>query len=288
MGFIAPVAVIIKRDPRYRIHHDEEVLRDPEFNHPIFNTEENMHTTRSPFALFVSLVSLGIFTVIIMTSCQPDRIETSSPEPVTTPLTGKCDPITASNDIGMTILTLPDGSLIYLAESTEIEFTPAGYCQGVDEHRILLNQGQVAIHSLLPEGKWTVVRSPDGYLAKVGDTGLVSFDPEGRGFTLACTNGSCALGVNVDTLTLLGCGESAELDATGNFIGPFNVDTDSLVQFGQWLQPKCAPAQTSTPKSPTNTLIPATETLDAAATATASCASFHRQFPLTPCPPNKP
>ncbi len=242
-----------------------------------------MHTIHSPYSIFLALVSLGILAAIVLTGCQPGPTPTSPTEPVATPLPAQCDPITVSNGSGQTVLTLPDGSQIYLAASTEIEFTPAGYCPGLEEHHILLKQGAVAIHSLLPEGRWIVVSSPDGYLAQLGETGLVTFDPEGHLFTLACTNGTCALGADVDKLTPLGCGESADLDADGNFSGPFNVDPATLVQFGEWLQPKCAPARTSTPKPSTQTPTP-----DAAATATAYCASFHSQFALTPCPPYKP
>ena len=246
-----------------------------------------MHTTRSPYSFFLALVSLGTIVVIVLTGCQPGPTPTHTPtsitEPVTTPLPSNCEPIIVSNGSGQTILTLPDGSQIYLADYTEIEFTPAGYCQGVDEHHILLKQGAVAIHSLLPVGRWIVVSNPDGYLAQLSETGLVIFDPEGQLFTLACTNGTCALGTNAENLTSLGCGESADLDADGKFSGPFNVDPAMLVEFGEWLQPKCAPARTSTPRPST-----ATPTPDTAATATAFCASFHSQFALTPCPPYNP
>jgi hypothetical protein len=230
-----------------------------------------------------ALVVLVILTIISLVGCQLGSnltqtlaTQTSLTEPINTPLPTHCDPITASNDTGLTILTLPDGSLIYLGPNTEIIFTPAGYCPGLEEHHILLKQGQVAISSKLPEGKLIQITSPDGYLAQVSKTGLVTFDPAKQSLKLDCTSGRCALGVAIDKLTALGCGESAVLDAAGNFSGPTAIDTVSLVLFGEWLLPKCGviPAAVGTP--------------DVAATATASCASFESQFPLTPCPDSIP
>jgi hypothetical protein len=250
--------------------------------------EENMHTTRLSYALLISLVSLGIVAIIVLTGCQPKSTQDPTqvltqapitpPESTATPLPVQCDPITASNDSGLTILTLPDGSQIYLAENTEIDFTPAGYCPGLGEHSILLKQGRVAVHSLLPDSNWIVISSPDGYLARIGDTGLVTFDTAGSGFMLACTNGTCALGMNAENLVMLTCGERGDLDAAGNFTGPAGIELAVLSQFGEWLQPNCGPSQTSTPPSPAGTP-------EAAATATAYCTSFQSQFPLTPCAP---
>ncbi len=246
-----------------------------------------MHPTRSLHALFIALVSLGVLAAVLLSGCQPSLTitPTRTPEMVATPLPVHCDPITVSTSGGQTVLTLSDGSLIYLAENTEIEITPAGYCPGNEEHNLLLKQGHVAVNSLLPEGKWIVITSPNGYIARVGKIGMVTFDHISNLFTLACTNGTCTLGTKADTLATLDCGESAYLDTYGNFNGPFNVDPATLVQFGDWLQPQCAPAKTSTPKPVTATPTPTgTPTRDIGATATAYCSSFNRQFPLTPCP----
>ncbi len=259
------------------------------------SVEENMQTIRRPFILLILQGIVGILFIVVLTGCLPTLFPvpastpspTSTPTPVgplvltTVPPPARCDPITASNDSGLAILTLPDGSQIYLSANTVIEFTPAGYCPGIQEHNILLKQGQVAVRSQLPGGKWVVVTSPDGYLALVGDTGLATYDPAGRTFSLVCTNGACALGTELSALTVLTCGEMAILDVTGNFSGPVSIDTTVLTQFGEWLQSVCVPFQTRTPEPPTGTP-------DAGATATGYCATFDSQFPLTPCPNTTP
>jgi hypothetical protein len=251
--------------------------------------EESMHTTRSPYSLSLALVSLGTIVVFILTGCQPspNLTPTNSPEPVVTPLQSHCGSINISNDIGQTVLTLPDGSQIYMTENTEIDFTPVGYCPGLEEHHILLKKGQVAINSLLPAGKRIVISNPNGYVAQVDKTGLVTFDPVSFQFSLACTDGSCNLGTTPNKLHVVNCAESAYLDSNGSFFGPFNIDPDTLVPFGDWLQPQCVPAMTSTPKPPTVTTA-STATVNMGATATAYCSSFKQQFPLTPCPTLKP
>ncbi len=250
-----------------------------------------MHTTRSPYALFVTLVSLGMLAAFLLTGCAPSTIvaPTLTSAPLATPLPAHCDPINVSTDGGQSILTLADGTQIYLAENTNIEIIPAGYCPGDEQHYILLNQGHVAVNSTLPAGKWVVITSPNGYIAQVGKTGLVTFDPSSNKLSLDCTNGTCTLAAKADKPTSVGCGESAFLDTYGNFNGPFNVDPATLVSFGDWLQPRCAPAKTSTPKPATATPVPTgTPTPDKGATATAYCGSFNSQFPLTPCPTLKP
>jgi hypothetical protein len=250
-----------------------------------------MQPNRSPYTLFITLVLLVIMAATLLTGCAPSSTPTPTqqPTPVATPLPVHCNPINVSTGAGQTILTLPDGSQIYLAENTEIDITPAGYCGGNEQHAIMLKQGQVAINSLLPAGKMVIITSPNGYIGQVSETGLVTFDPSASLFTLACTNGTCTLAAKADKLTSLNCGESAFLDTYGNFNGPFNVDPETLVHFGEWLQPKCPPERTSTPKPATATPIPTeTPTLDMGATATAYCGSFNHQFPLTPCPTVKP
>lgn len=246
-----------------------------------------MHIARWPYTLRTPLVILGILVLTVFTGCLPTLSPIPSPT-LTSTLSGqseltatfppaRCDSITASNDTGLAILTLPNGSQIYLGANTEIEFTPAGFCPEIQEHHILLKHGQVAVRAMIPEGKWIVVTSPDGYLALVGDTGLVTFDSIGRTFSMVCTNGACALGTNLTALTVLTCGETAILDAAGILSGPIPIDTSALTQFGEWLQSVCVPFRTSTPEPPPGTP-------DAGATATTYCATFASQFPLTPCP----
>jgi hypothetical protein len=71
-----------------------------------------MHTTRSPYALFITLVSLGILAAVILTGCQPSpsTTPTQSPQPIATPLSARCNPINVSTNGGQSMLTLPDRS----------------------------------------------------------------------------------------------------------------------------------------------------------------------------------
>jgi hypothetical protein len=57
---------------------------------------------------------------------------------------------------------------------------------------------------------------------------------------------------------------------------PIWVDLSTLMQYGDWVMPKCSipPTEVPTPDKP--------------GTATAYCASHNSQFPLTPCPTINP
>lgn len=227
---------------------------------------------------------LGAFVllaVILLSSCSPATTiaPTNPPEPGATLVPQKCDPLFASNDTGLSVLRMPDGSEIYLAENTEIEFLPGGYCTGYDRLQIVLKRGRIAILSL-PQGEEINVTNPQGYTATLNDTGLVDYDPKTNVLLLACTNGPCALGVDYQHQTNLVCGESRSIGSNGTISEVLPIDPAMLSVFGSWLLPKCIATATGTP-------IP-TGTPDMAATATASCADFQGQFPLTPCPTSKP
>jgi hypothetical protein len=227
-----------------------------------------------------------MISVVALTGCQPSHTPSppaASSEVVNTPLPVRCDPITITNDIGLSILTTSDFSQIYLGPDTEILFTPTGYCPGLDEHFILLKKGQVAISSKLPEGQSIQIASPDGYLSKLGGTGLVTYVPDEHIFGLSCSSEPCSLGVSESSLIVLACGQSATLDASGVLIGPAGINLGELAPFGMWLIPQCGIFVPATGTPETQAVTP-----DAAATATAACGVFQDQFPLTPCPPFTP
>lgn len=239
-----------------------------------------MNTTRPRFTPPGSFVVMAILAALALVGCQPASnpavIPASPGEPVSTPTPSSCNPITAGNDIGLTLLTLADNSQIELGENTEIIFTPAGYCPGLAEHHILIKQGQVAISSQLQQGKMMQINSPAGYLAQVNRTGLITYNPADGSFRIDCTSSPCSMGVSASSMIALNCGESGKLDAAGVYSGPTAINLEELLKFGEWLLPQCpiTPAPSSTP--------------DFGATATAACASFEDQFPLTPCPPSNP
>lgn len=233
------------------------------------------NTGKSALGMFV------ILAVIILSSCSPTTTiaPTNPPVPSATQVPQKCEPVFASNDTGLSVLRMPDGSEVYLAENTEIEFLPGGYCTGYDRLQIVLKRGRIAILSL-PQGEEISVIDPQGHTATLIDTGLVDLDPKTSTLLLACTGGPCALGVDSQNQTNLVCGESRSIGSDGTISEVLTIDPAMLSVFGSWLQPKCTPTATGTP-------VP-TGTPDIAATATANCANFQGQFPLTPCPTSKP
>ena len=139
-----------------------------------------MNTTRPRFTPPGSFVVTAILAALVLVGCQPASnpavLPVSPGELVSTPTPAPCSPITAGNDIGLTLLTLLDNSQIEMGENTEIIFTPAGYCPGLAEHHVLLKQGQAAISSQLQQGKMMQINNPAGYLAQVSRTGLVTYN----------------------------------------------------------------------------------------------------------------
>jgi hypothetical protein len=244
--------------------------------------EEIMQIIRPAHTLLVLMAILALSAcapavTLTQTSAPPTMPATISPI-ATTPGPVTCSSISASNDVGLTLLVMPDGVGVYLGSTTDIEFTPGGYCPSNETDQVVLRNGQVAIRSLLPLGESISVTSHGNFIATINDTGLVSYDPTSGIFQVSCSNGSCTLGTDLRYMNSLACGESGFLDSNGSFSGPFPVDQDSLAVFGDWLLSKCLQTATSTPTPPVGTP-------DTAATATAYCASFNEQFPLTPCPP---
>lgn len=198
------------------------------------------------------------------------------PKLMETPPTSRCEPITASNDSGYAILTMADGSQAYLGNDTEIEIMPSGYCTGSNEHQIMILKGEVAVHSLAPAWTAFVIKSPNGEIANIGVAGLVTYDPVEQTFSLQCSNVNCSIGTDTTTLVSLECGQTSGLDANGNSTGLSFVDTNFLALFGDWLIPQCA--------VPTLTPNPEDVSTQIAATSTAFCDAFSKEFLSTPCP----
>jgi len=226
-------------------------------------------------------------------SASPEAIEI--PKLIETPPPSRCDPFTATNDSGLAIISMPDGSQLFLGSNTEIKVVPAGYCGGNTTHNVTLIRGQVAVHSSPPIWAAIVVTSPEGHLATIGASGLVIYDETSHAFSLQCSNINCSMGRDVTALAPVECGTGVSLDINGNPVSLMPVDPAFLALFGNWLVPQCViPQDISTPAAETPTLdltMTATETAtqDAfGATATAFCDAFHSQFVLTPCPPMYP
>lgn len=226
-------------------------------------------------------------------TASPEAIEI--PKLIETPPPSRCDPFTATNDSGLAIITMPDGSQLYLGSDTEIKVVPAGYCVGSSTHNVTLVKGQVAAHSSAPAWASIVVTSPEGHVATIGASGLVIYDETSHAFSLQCSNINCSMGRDVTAMAPVECGTDLSLDINGNPVSLMPVDPAFLALFGNWLIPQCViPQDLGTPSAGTPTIdltMTATETAtqDAfGATATAFCDAFHSQFVLTPCPPMNP
>lgn len=271
--------------------------------------ENSMHTKLikktviiiSIILTFLLLSGCGILQNINGVTLATEEVPTASnelvelPKLMETPPPSRCDPFVASNDSGLAILTMPDGSQLFLGSDTEIGVVPAGYCGGNTTHNVTLKKGQVAVHSSAPLWATIVVTSPEGHIATIGASGLVIYDATAHSFSLECANMNCALGRDTTTMATVECGVGVSLDINGNPVSQMPVDPAFMALFGNWLVPQCAIPQTvGSPAAEIPTLeLTATETLittpDAfGATATAFCDAFHRQFVLTPCPPMNP
>lgn len=238
------------------------------------------------------IVGLGVCALVACapeTTTLPPTVLVSTDTLQPTP----CNPMVINSSSGITKVSLPDGSEVYLSENTEVELTVAGSCPGVIDDIVVLLDGQVAIHSHLPVGTWFLVKDPGGNIAQLIDTGVVSFDPGSGLFLLECTNGNCELGRNFQQLTQLGCNTGGSLDQNGNFIESITIDINTLqTKYGDWIVPLCVATATPTPSntpissnSPTPSSTPTLiGTPNLKATATAACISFHSKFPQTPCP----
>ena len=199
-------------------------------------------------------------------------------------------------------IRLPDGSEIILGLNSEIELNKiSGLSRGEIEHEILLLRGTILVISQLPEGKWFTVVNPEGYIARVtGSVMEVGYDAETGQFTTKCVHGDCELENDAQTLFQLAAKQEGWFDKDGSFLGPFEVDMDELrATYGDLIPPDDPPTETPT-NTPTGTstatatgtstatgttTTTATGTPDLKGSATAACATFHKNFPLTPtCP----
>jgi hypothetical protein len=232
--------------------------------------------------IFVILL-LGILFIAVITGCSALTGRTPIPptEQVTTeapptPVPTECKAIRFANSEGLSLITFPDGSQVFLGANTEVDFIPGGYCPGIMEHRAYLQRGEIAVRSLLPETSLFTVFSPEGFKVTLDDTGLVKYDLDKKILTLNCSNGNCTIGTEQQPY-LLTCGQMVEFDQNAVPNGPFGINISVLEPYGDWLLPKCD----FIPEVPTSTPTP---TPDVGATATAACSAWNNQFPSTPCP----
>ena len=232
----------------------------------------------------VMMAVLGIISLLGVAGCA--GLNPSSPTGTPTPGNGteppateaviECQPMRVANSAGLALLTLADGSQVFLGPETELEFIPMGSCTGADTHRVTLKKGEIAINSLLSPENPFIVFSPEGAKATLDKNGLVRIDSETGDFEVDCSNGNCTLSKDTQP-EMLTCGQKGTLSLEGQYSGPDDIDLNLLTPYGDWLLPKCD----ITPTEPAATETPAP---NLGATATAVCSDWLNQFPLTPCP----
>jgi hypothetical protein len=241
------------------------------------------NTSKPNLRIFLILL-LGIMIVLVITGCDaltgrtplPPPTEQVQTEPPPTALPTECKPIGFANSEGLSLITFPDGSQVFLGANTEVDFIPGGYCPGINEHHAYLLRGEIAVRSLLQDDSLFSVFSPEGFKVTLDDTGLVVYDQENKLLTLNCSNGNCTIGTEKQSY-LVTCGQMVEFDQNAVPNGPFGINVSMLAPYGDWLLPKCD----SIPEVPTSTPTP---TPDVGATATAACSAWNNEFPSTPCP----
>ncbi len=208
--------------------------------------------------------------VFLLAGCFPN-----SPTTASSPPAPSCAPIYASNDVGLSLVRLPDGTEFQLYGGTQVEISMAGCLPGLAENQVLVLQGEVAGKVGPSSGSALIFTAPGAYLGRSRGVAAASFSPGSGVFGLECVSGPCELGPDGEHLTPLGSGEGGQLDSAGSVNAPTAVDAAALfAHFGDWLG--IAPPPTTSP-SPS-------ATPDLAATATSGCATFESEFPGTPCP----
>jgi hypothetical protein len=184
----------------------------------------------------------------------------------------------------LSVLNLPDGSLIVLKSFSEIK---------IGSGDTLIKSGEALVVSVLPAGTWFTVVNPRGYIgqvtadpAKPGAIMLVTYDEVSGKFTVVCIQGFCVMGPDADHLTKLPYSSQASLDLTGKLEGPAALDLAKIIEiYGKYIQIGLfAPTAVASTPAPTTPAETPTSTPDIGATATAACADFHSKFALTPCP----
>lgn len=271
---------------------------------------------------FTPPVSVAVDTPcpIVDNTSTPIRVNTPTPPQIATATNTPDEfetsfihgePMVIRYQIDQNYIRLPDGSEIILGPNSEIELNRIYGLTGGIEHEILLLRGTILVISQLPEGKWFSVVNPDGHIARVtGSVMEVGYNAETGEFTTKCVNGDCELENDAQALFQIAAKQEGWFDKDGNFLGPFEVDMDELRKtYGDLIPPDGPPTETPT-NTPTGTATSTTTgtstststgtttttatglstttptgTPDIRGSATAACATFHKNFPLTPsCP----
>lgn len=237
------------------------------------------------------LSKLGIVTVLFLgfaTGC--NLRPTWTPPPTSTPAPTLTDTPTPSATAVVisenSIVTLKDGSFIILRSSAAVEVKAlAGTSGEPDREQILITKGEIMVVPVSTSSDWLTVVSTEGHVAKIkGCAMTVNFNPVKDSFGLGCIGGECEIGKDAEHM-ITASSNKDWLYQGGIYFEPTNIDFNELVKFYGSIIPDCVKiSEYSTYTVSTPLTLTPTETPDISATSTASCATFRKIFPATPCP----
>jgi len=225
---------------------------------------------------FLSVVLL-IFAFILGCSSPKTQITTSQslPNKITTTPEIPLEEIIKYGSlckINLSHITLPDESEVYLMPETDVEVVSIPADSTTSQgYEILLLRGKIIIISQLTPGTWFKITNQQGYSARLdGLLMIVEIVSETDDFVVTCIDGLCEVGTDPQSFNLIKMMHDGWLDNNGNFLGPFAISLDDLIE-------GCGEDYISTMEYPTSTP-------DLGATATAFCGDFEEENPGTPCP----
>lgn len=147
------------------------------------------------------------------------------PGPVS-PLAGIFDPISIAASDSVVRFSLPDGALVYLAASSEVELTRLA-----DTDTLLtLRRGKVLVFITLRPGRTFFIQTPTGVRAQViGSVMGMTFDPQTQASAVDCLEGHCALNDDEDDSEgrlEISAGQSARVEPGGTPVATQGSNND--------------------------------------------------------------
>jgi tRNA A-37 threonylcarbamoyl transferase component Bud32 len=159
---------------------------------------------------------------------------------------GDCRPLRVTGGDGLTVLRLPDGAELTLADDTEVALSAGG---GGAPLGIALRVGRLLVQSDTP----IEITTASGARASLDRAGLLGLfrHPSTLAFEADCLAGQCSLrGENDAVATALGAGQGGFVNNVGRAEGPENANFARYIP----LAPDLVPTPTATPtRTPTPT-----------------------------------
>ena len=165
---------------------------------------------------------------------------------------GQCRSLRVTGGDGLTVLRLPDGAQLTLADDAEVTLSAAGESASAPVS-IEFRVGRLLVQSDTP----IEVATASGARASLDRTGLLGLfrHPSTLAFEAACLVGQCSLrGENDNAATPLRAGQGGFVNNVGRAEGPENANFARYIPLAPDLvpTPTATPTRTATP-TPTNT-----------------------------------